>query len=54
MWKTAIFPTSPARVPPPRNQTYKLEKITVGAQITGIREQSGEISGNHVVIKPRQ
>ncbi len=33
--KTVIFPTSPARVPPPRNQTSKLEKTTVGAKITG-------------------
>jgi hypothetical protein len=31
-----------ARVPPPRNQTSKLEKTTVGAKITGSRGVVGK------------
>jgi hypothetical protein len=31
------FPHVTVRVPPPRNQTCKLEKTTVGAKITGFR-----------------
>jgi hypothetical protein len=48
--RTVIFPTSPPRVPPPRNRISKLEKTTVGAKITGLRGVPGKISGNHLVI----
>ncbi len=44
------FPHVAARVPPPRNQTSKLEKTTVGAKITGLPGVVGKISGNHLVI----
>jgi hypothetical protein len=50
MCKTAIFPTSPARIPPPRNQTSKMEKTTVDAKIIGFGVSRGTISGNHVVL----
>jgi hypothetical protein len=36
------FPHVAARVPPPRNQTSKLEKITVGPKITGSRGVVGK------------
>ncbi len=45
------FPHVAAWVPPPRNQTSKLEKTTVGAKITGFRDVAGTISGNHLVIR---
>ena len=45
------FPHVAARVPPPRNQTNKLEKTTVGAKITGFWGIAGTISGNHLVIR---
>jgi len=44
------LPHVAVRVPPPRNQTSKLAKTTVGAKITGSTGVLGKISGNHLVI----
>src|SRR5271156_3650488 len=48
--KNGDFPHVAARAPPPRNQTSKLEKTTVGAKITWSRGFMVKISGNHLVI----
>jgi len=44
------LPHVAVRVPPPRNQTSKLAKTTVGAKVTGSTGVLGKISGNHLVI----
>jgi hypothetical protein len=43
-------PQNAAWCPPPRNQSSNLQKITVGAKITGFRVYLGQISGNQSVI----